>query len=215
MDQASGMEFFLCQRKTHNLYIMRGIPGCGKSHRAERLSKQMNAPIFSADAYFGHGEEYRKNWSPQKVHLGHRDCESKVLARMKQDLGATRSSIIVDNTSLNLAAFRVYLDMAVDNDYSVYFVYPDSTWWMQTVLPFLQAKKDDEESRRKAESISEFLYTKNVHGVPKNTIMDMLMKFHWVNLDEYFDSVQQRVTVLEKELADTKSRAKKLEQSYL
>lgn len=213
------MELFMCgQGQALDLYIMRGIPGTGKSHRAKRLSERLrNAPIFSADHFYGEGEEYRKNWTPQKAHLGHRDCEAKVLACMKEPWKDKTfpKSIIVDNTNISLQGFRIYLDYALDNGYAVHLVYPDSPWWTDTVHPFLLAKKQDDESKAKAAEIAKTLFDKNVHGVPEATLVDMLMRFQWVTYDDYVDATHQRVQALEKELEDMKARARKLDKTYL
>jgi len=215
------MELFMCgQGQALDLYVMRGIPGTGKSHRAQRLSERLrNAPIFSADHFYGEGEEYRKNWTPQKAHLGHRDCEAKVLACMKEPWKDKTfpKSIIVDNTNISLQGFRIYLDYALDHGYAVHFVYPDSPWWKETVLPFLLAKKQEnmEQDRVKAGEIAKMLCEKTVHGVPEQTISDMLMRFQWVSYDDYFDATQQRVLALERELEEMKGRARKLEKNYL
>lgn len=219
--------FMFGSRINCTLYIMRGIPGCGKSHRAEELVKELDASlaarfdsslsdhhsaiICSADHYFGTGEEYKKNWHQSKAHLGHRDCEAKVLAAMK----ARKPNIIVDNTNLALAGFRTYLDYALDNDYSVHFVYPDSPWWVETVEPFLRNKKTDDKASFKAGDIAKMLYEKNVHGVPEATLIDMLLKFQWVSYDDYVEATAQRVKAVEKELADMKARFEKLENKYL
>lgn len=207
------MELFMCGDKpAADLYIMRGIPGCGKSHRATALSQRLdNAPIFSADNFYGVGEEYRKNWSPQKAHLGHRDCESKTLVAMKQ----RAKSVIVDNTNLSLQAFRAYLDYAIDLGYAVHLVYPDSPWWTDTVLPFLRNKNSDEPSKLQAAVIANLLFEKNTHGVPLQTLSDMLMRFQWVTFDEYIDATDQRVLALEEELVAMKARVTKLAGCYL
>lgn len=204
--------FMGSNRSNHgDLYIMRGIPGCGKSFRAKQLSERLgNAPVFSADAYFGEGEEYRKRWSIQTAHLGHRDCEAKTLAAMKSNAPA----VIVDNTNISLQGFRVYLDYAVDLDYAVYFVYPNSPWWTETVEPFLKSKKPHEFDREKAEEIAKLLASKTIHGVPEQTLVDMMSRFQWVNFKDYEDATVQRVAALEKELADMKKRVEKLYDLY-
>jgi len=209
------MDLFMCgQGQALDLYVMRGIPGTGKSFRAKKLSERLgNAPIFSADHFYGEGEEYKKNWTIQKAHLGHRDCEAKVLAEMKKPVvkRALPKSIIVDNTNLYLSGFRIYLDYALDHGYAVHFVYPDSPWWLDTVEPFLRVKKSDDESKARAGEIANILFKKNIHGVPEATITDMLMRFQWVRYEDYVEATKQRVLALDKELAEMKDRVSKLE----
>lgn len=197
--------FMGSDRQDHgDLYIMRGIPGCGKSFRAKQLSERLgNAPVFSADNFFGEGEEYRRRWTPQTAHLGHRDCESKVLAAMK----ANAPAVIVDNTNIALQGFRTYLDYATDLDYAVYFVYPNSPWWIETVEPYLKAKKPHEFDREKAEEIAKLLASKTVHGVPEQTLVDMMTRFQWVTFKDYADATAQREIAVEKELAELRARS--------
>ncbi len=197
------MEKFINSQSDNNLYIMRAVPGCGKSHRAQRLSQEISAPIFSADAFFGEGEVYKSSWKIEKAHLGHRDCEVKTLAAMKSGL----QNIIVDNTSISLQAFRVYLDYALDYDYGVTFVYPDSHWWVEVVEPFLRNKKESTSDLRE---IATMLAEKTVHGVPVETIMNMLERFQWVTYEDYMEATIQRLASLKMECKAMSSRVDKL-----
>lgn len=202
------MERFMYGKTGRDLYVMRAVPGCGKSHRATRLAAEIGGVIYSADHFYGEGEEYRKNWSPQRAHLGHRDCEAKVLAAMK----ATLPAIIVDNTNISLQGFRTYIDYALDYGYNVQFVYPDSPWWVEQVEPFLRSKKvNDPESSAKAAEVAKVLFEKNTHGVPEATIIDMLNRFQWVGYDDYVEATRQRVVALEKELTEMKLRLERVE----
>ena len=209
-------ELFVCgQGQPLDLYIMRGIPGCGKSNRAARLKVSLEsagwtAHHFSADAFFGEGEEYKRNWSSQRVHLGHRDCEAKCLAAMKSPVKP--QAIIIDNVNLVLQNFRFYIDNALDFGYAVHLIYPDSPWWTETVLPFLRNKKaNDEASIRQAGEIAKLLFEKNVHGVPEASLVDMLGRFQWVTYNDYVEATRQRVLAIEKELAEMQKRLTWLE----
>lgn len=182
------MELFIDGRDDRKLYIMRGIPGCGKSHRATRISQETGGVIFSADNFFGEGEEYCRNWSPNKIHLAHQDCETKAIAEM----GLFNPHIIIDNTNITLRNFRVYIDCAILQNYTVYFVYPDSSWWKEKVLPFLQGKVTDQDRDVLRNEIVENLTKRNIHGVPSSTISNMLLKFQWMTKKDYFDSLEHR-----------------------
>lgn len=190
---------------TGNLYIMRAVPGCGKTHRASRLASQVRGVILSADHFYGEGEEYRKNWSREKAHLGHRDCEGKCLKAMQ----AKTESIIIDNTNISLQGFRYYLDEAVDRNYNVYFVYPDSPWWTDSVLPFLKQKTGD------PKAIADTLFQKNTHGVPKETILDMMNRFQWVTYDDYLTSVEAKLEAAKKEVGELEKKLGRIRDMYL
>lgn len=190
---------------TGNLYIMRAVPGCGKTHRAERLAAQVGGLLLSADHFYGEGEAYRKNWSRERAHLGHRDCESKCLTAMKN----LKSSIIIDNTNIALQGFRYYLDIAVDHNYVVYCVYPDSPWWGEKVFPFLKHKMGVEGE------VADLLVSKNTHGVPRDTIIDMMHRFQWPNYDDYLESCDERLNAAYRELNLLKQRYEKVKDMYI
>jgi hypothetical protein len=114
------------------------------------------------------------------------------------------------------STLRVYLDYALDHGYTVYFVYPDSPWWVETVAPFLRNKKvNDVTTAAKAVEIAQMLFRKNIHGVPETTLADMLLRFQWVTREEYAEATFQRVLALEKELADMRLRLARLDKISL
>ena len=199
-------DLFMSFGQGRSLYLMRGISGCGKTHRAIRLAAQYDAPIFSADDFFGQGEEYKKNWSPQKLFAAHSQCENKCLEAMK----AKKNAIIVDNTNVIFRDFRIYLDYAVDHGYDVFFVYPDSPWWKEKVYPFLQNKNEQE-----AMKIALLLQEKNTHGVPASTISKILMRFQNFTCDDYLDSAIQRVNDAKGDNSEVKARLEKIRSIYL
>jgi flagellar biosynthesis chaperone FliJ len=204
-------------QEANDLYIMRAVPGCGKTHRAGRIAAQVGGLILSADHFYGEGEEYRKNWSRERAHLGHRDCESKCLKAMKEKQKAMKEkqkAIIIDNTNISLQAFRYYLDVAVDHNYNVYFAYPDSEWWTDKVLPLLKQKESERDSYL-ISTVATFLHQKNTHGVPVETLMDMMKRFQWVTYDDFLDATEQKVEAAKKELAELENRLNKVRDLYL
>ncbi len=192
------MELFIPGHPHKKLYIMRGIPGCGKSHHARQLAP--DDQIFSSDKFFGEGEEYKNNWKVEKVHLGHRDCEAKAKAAMKQGV----SPVVVDNTNINLSAFRFYLDMAVAFGYEVYFVYPNSPWWDEIVGPFLDKKTPDTTDDEYDAVVAQIL-DKNIHGVPPETLKSMMQRWTWPKIEEYIQSIEQRIVETERVLNDLRT----------
>jgi hypothetical protein len=194
------------------LYVMRGIPGCGKTHRAKRLALEVScygreSVICSADHFFGEGEEYKKNWSRDRVYLGHRDCEAKAKEAAQRGV----ASLIIDNTNVTLQNFKFYLDLAVDSGYSVVFAYPTSLWWEDTVLPFLRNKKGDAADQARGEEIAQTLADKNIHGVPAATLVDMMMRWTWPKFDDYVLATRQRVESVQAELTSLQKRLSKME----
>ncbi len=111
------------------IYLMRGLPSCGKSHTAKRLAGE-NGLICETDEYFlsqvGH--------DPQAY-----DYDSTLLdtarawnfARFQQGVDDGVTPIVVDRgNSLSLESQR-YARYAVERGYRVELTEPDSPWWQE------------------------------------------------------------------------------------
>lgn len=91
------------------LYIMRGLPGTGKSTRASL----MNAVVCSADDYFMENGKYI--FDPAKIAAAHQACQQK--ARYAMETGCRR--VVVDNTNTQRWEFAIYKEMAKEHGYQV------------------------------------------------------------------------------------------------
>ena len=93
------------------LYILRGLPGSGKSTIAESLGGYN----LEADTYFTDDDgEY--NFDPSKLPEAHKWCQSMVEELMTENV----ERIILSNTSTQEWEMRPYVDMAEENGYSVF-----------------------------------------------------------------------------------------------
>ena len=130
------------------LYIMRGLPGSGKSTRAKQLRLQ-NASIcdlYSTDDYWERPDgTYDFNidlikdahiWNQQRTHKGMQACVDH---------------IIIDNVNTTLREMMPYIKLGVHYGYAISLVESNATW-----------KFDVEEC-----------YYRNTHGVPYSTILRM------------------------------------------
>lgn len=79
-----------------NLYLVRGLPGSGKSTFARSIAKSYQ--IFEADQYFMKRGKY--NFDPKKLKDAHHDCKQRVARRMRESLFNQFffSNIVVSNT---------------------------------------------------------------------------------------------------------------------
>ena len=79
-----------------NLYLVRGLPGSGKSTFARSIAKSYQ--IFEADQYFMKRGKY--NFDPKKLKDAHHDCKQRVARRMRESLfnEIFFSNIVVSNT---------------------------------------------------------------------------------------------------------------------
>lgn len=88
------------------LYILRGLPGSGKSTWAR--SRHVFTPMLEADMYFVSAKgDYE--FDPEKLHAAHRWCQNT--ARIMLNNGI---SVVVSNTFTKLDELRPYLDSAQD-----------------------------------------------------------------------------------------------------
>lgn len=96
------------------LYIIRGLPGAGKSTFALKLANAIGAYNFEADHYH---EDADGNyaWKPENVAAAHYSCQRAV----RHIMTSSRADIVVSNTSTTEKELEVYLDMAKECGYSV------------------------------------------------------------------------------------------------
>ncbi len=149
------------------VYLMRGLPGCGKSFTARRLAGPEGV-VLETDQYF-HTEvgddpchyDYRKELLPKAREWN--------FARFKEAISSSVSPIIVDRgNGLNLET-RVYAAHAVEHSYEVQFAEPESPWWheLRVLLKYKDHVSDEllnTWAKRLANS------TRAGHRVPSATI---------------------------------------------
>lgn len=94
-----------------NLYLIRGLPGSGKSTFAEMLAWGLKAKHFEADMY--HYEQNVYKWTPENVQVAHNWCQHSTMCAMGQG-----HNIVVSNTFTTEKELRPYLDLAEAYQYS-------------------------------------------------------------------------------------------------
>ena len=99
-----------------SLFILRGLPGSGKSTIAELLSENGKYPVFSVDDYFTDKATNEYRFEFEKNHLAYKQCEQNTLAHMI--LGVPK--IFVANTFTLEWEMEPYFKMASANNYQVH-----------------------------------------------------------------------------------------------
>ena len=97
-----------------NLYLVRGLPGSGKSTFARSIAKSYQ--IFEADQYFMKRGKY--NFDPTKLKEAHNSCQLKCAERMKLQL----SKIVIANTFTQEWEMEPYFEMAERYHYRVHTI---------------------------------------------------------------------------------------------
>lgn len=110
--------FRLSQSNNKKMYILRGLPGSGKSTKANEIGANVN--VFGSDSFWG--DEY--DFDESRIGEAHRWNQKRVLDAINQNL----SPIVVDNTNVSMYEFKPYVQMAIKHGYDIEFVEPDTPW---------------------------------------------------------------------------------------
>lgn len=94
------------------LYILRGLPGAGKSTLAKKIVNP--GMIFEADMYFIE-DDGSYNFDASKLGRAHEWCQGCVNYSMSKGYG----DIVVSNTTTTEKEIQPYLDMAAEHNYQV------------------------------------------------------------------------------------------------
>ena len=93
------------------LYILRGIPGCGKSTLAKQL---VGDNVFEADQYFLTNGKYEFN--PARLGLAHKSCRQRLTNAMNN--GTT--PLCMSNTTTTEKELEPYLQLAETFGYTTF-----------------------------------------------------------------------------------------------
>ena len=95
------------------LYIVRGIPGSGKS----TFAKQLTSNVFEADHYF-YDNDGNYNFIPSEIKEAHKECQQFVGYAMESSI----PKIAVSNTFTQEWEMEPYFEMAKKYGYAVFTV---------------------------------------------------------------------------------------------
>lgn len=96
-------------------FIMRGVPGSGKSTTASKLTENCGV-IHSTDQYFMQNGEYRFNY--MRLQANH----DKNFSAFQESLLARQPVVVCDNTNMKEEHYSHYIDEAQQSGYIVSIV---------------------------------------------------------------------------------------------
>ncbi len=95
------------------LYIVRGIPGSGKS----TFAKQLTANVFEADHYF-YDNDGNYKFIASEIKDAHKECQDNVRIAMESSI----PKIAVSNTSTQEWEMESYFELAKEFGYDVFTI---------------------------------------------------------------------------------------------
>lgn len=100
-----------------NLYLLRGLPGAGKS----TLARQLGCTHFETDSFFMVDGEYK--FDPSKLKDAHKWCQNEVHNAMILNVTAgDHSDIVVSNTFTQDWEMEPYVELANSWGYRVFSI---------------------------------------------------------------------------------------------
>lgn len=154
------------------VYLMRGLPGCGKSYTAKKLAGDSGVILETDEYFYSQVGDDTQCYDYDDALL--EEAREWNLNRFRKEVDANRPLIIVDRGNGLNAATRVYIDYAMQHGYDVQFREPDSPWWNEVrvllkykhfITASLFEQLADELSKR----------TRGAHRVPAKLIL------RWMN----------------------------------
>lgn len=137
-------------RKSNIMFIMRGLPGSGKSTLVTQLkSMYKRAVVCSADDYFMRDGKYQ--FDLKKRPDAHKFCQSNAEDACRRNCHV----IIIDNTNVRYWEMSVYLKLAKTYGYIIVTVQPKTPWRFDPVE----------------------LASRNTHGVPEDILREKIASF--------------------------------------
>ncbi|XP_077997830.1 2',3'-cyclic-nucleotide 3'-phosphodiesterase-like [Glandiceps talaboti] len=110
-------------QRSNIMFIMRGLPGSGKTHVAEMIRETYSDSIIcSADDFRMVDGKYVFN--PENLQKDHAKCQ----AFAKQCCEKKHNVVVIDNTNVRGWEMRYYLDLANQKNYTVVLVEPKTSW---------------------------------------------------------------------------------------
>lgn len=169
-------------RTTKTVYLMRGLPGSGKSHHARRLAGA-DGVVLETDQYF---------YTQVGEDPAHYDYSAELLPTARQwnfdrfclAVAHRVSPIVVDRGNGLNNETRQYAAHAVEEGYTVELAEPNSAWWRELrVLLKYKSHVDDKLLDAWANQLADA--TRDTHRVPAATIR------HWMSRWRHDLTVQE------------------------
>jgi len=156
---------YITENKNHILYIVRGIPGSGKSYTINQMLPKEH--IFSTDSFWGPNYNFKR----ELIGKAHNWNQDRVAQAMKDG----KTPIGVDNTNVTWRDISPYVQMANKFGYDIKYIESQSPWWLEFKSNIRNPEFKDGDL--KFEETVKFYTKKNCHGVPEGAIRAMINRW--------------------------------------
>jgi predicted kinase len=157
------------------VYLMRGLPSCGKSTMAKRLVAD-GGVIFETDEYFYTQVGTDPTKFNYKKELQQTACDWN-FERFCRAVDEGISPIVVDRGNSRSLESRRYARYARDRGYELQLVEPDSPWWQEIRVLLKYRKLTRPALYEWADKLAEM--SRSTHRVPARTIRDWMDGWKW------------------------------------
>ncbi len=99
-----------------NIFLLRGLPGAGKSSLAAILSEAAQYPVFSVDDYFTDASNGEYNFKFDENHLAYQSC----IDRTEMSMQSKCSKIFIANTFTMDWEIAPYFKLAATYNYQLF-----------------------------------------------------------------------------------------------
>ncbi|XDD50976.1 AAA family ATPase [Leptospira sp. WS92.C1] len=99
-----------------SLFLIRGLPGAGKTTVTKSLAENGRYPIFSIDDYFVDPKTKEYNFDYRQNHLAYKNCEENTRKALEKGI----SKVFVDNTFTLSWEMEPYFQLASNFQYVIF-----------------------------------------------------------------------------------------------
>ncbi len=155
------------------IYLMRGLPSCGKSHTAHKLAGATGVVCETDEYFYTQVGDDSARYDYRKELL--EEARAWNFRRFSQAVREGISPIVVDRgNSLCLESQRD-ARFAVDHGFTVELAEPDSEWWLEIRVLLKYKEHTRPVLYRWADRLAEM--SRSTHRVPASTIRDWMDKW--------------------------------------
>ena len=158
---------------TRIVYLMRGLPSCGKSYTARILAGDQGVVLETDQFFVRRHPDGTETFEYSNARIP--DARRWNFERFEQAIADGASPIVVDRGNGLNAPTQEYVRYALGHGYQVELREPDSPWWSE-IRELLRDKQTNEMTLRAWATRLADLSRQN-HRVPLATILDWM--FAW------------------------------------